>query len=55
MARKGKDMTAMIRLYSVNSERRDAQLVAKELRVVFVRPIKGKLERTDCVRESGWV
>ena len=38
MARKGKDMTAMIRLYNVNSERRDAQLWAKELRDVFVRP-----------------
>ena len=47
-------MTAMIRLYRVNSERRDAQLWAKELRDAFVRPFTGKLERKDCVMESGY-
>ncbi len=53
-ARKGNDMTAMIRLYSANSERLDAQLWTKELRDVFVRSITGKLERRGCVMRSGY-
>ncbi len=47
-------MTAMIRLYSANSERLDAQLWTKELRDVFVRSITGKLERRGCVMRSGY-
>ena len=54
LARKGNDMTAMIRLYSADNERLDTQLWAKELRDVFVCPMPGKLERRDCVMESGY-
>ena len=54
MARKGNDMTAMIRFYNVNSKRRDAQVWAKELCVDLVRPFHGKSGRIDCVRGSGW-
>lgn len=47
-------MTAMIRLYSINNERLDAQLWTKELRNAFVRPIAGKLKRRSCVGDSGY-
>ena len=54
LARKGKDMTAIIRSYNVNSEGRDAQLLPKKLCGGFVRPSSGKQERIDCVNGPRW-
>lgn len=53
-ARKEKDMTAIIRLFSLNSEHRYAQLEKKELGYDCVRPFKDRLERMNCVNEPGW-
>ena len=52
--RKEKDMTAIIRLFSLNSEHRYAQLEKKELGYDCVRPFKDRLERMNCVNEPGW-
>lgn len=47
-------MTAMIRLFSLNSEHRYAQLEKKELGYDYARPFKDRLERMNCVNEPGW-
>lgn len=54
VGQKGKDMTAIIRLFSLNSEHRDAQLKKKELGYDCARPFKDRLERMNCVDEPGW-
>ena len=54
IGRKEKDMTAIIRLFSLNSEHRYAQLEKKELGYDCVRPFKDRLERMNCVNEPGW-
>lgn len=46
-------MTTMIRLFSFNSERRNAQIEKKDLGYVCARPFKDKLERMNCVDEPG--
>ena len=47
-------MTAMIRLFSLNSERRNAQLEKKELGSDCARAFKDRLERINCVDKPGW-
>lgn len=50
---KEKDMTTMIRLFSLNSERHNAQIEKKDLGYVCARLFKDKLERMNCVDEPG--
>lgn len=52
--RKEKDMTAMIRLFNLNSEHSYAQLDKKELGYDCARPFKDGVERMNCVNEPGW-
>lgn len=47
-------MTAMIRLFNLNSEHSYAQLDKKELGYDCARPFKDGLERMNCVNEPGW-
>ena len=47
-------MTTMIRLFSLNSERRYAHLAKKGLGDDCARPFKDRLERMNCVNEPGW-
>ena len=47
-------MTAIIRLFSLNSEHRYAQLGKKELGYDRACPFKDRLERMNGVDEPGW-
>ena len=48
------ESTAIIRLFSLNSKHRYAQLEKKELGDNCVRPFKDRLERMNCVDKPGW-